>query len=295
SVWALAPSLELKEVIARILDTAVQTGECARYPAPVLDVYEAVLAADSEKVRDKDMRFRRALLDVFNDQSKLTSQEDGFEPDERLTLGDLLTFVDALRALGLGSFPAYSRYDLNDDGFASTYHRSSFPLGGFNLDLSDELVRKLDGSGPYAKVTKEIEGIEVVFDEATITDAEVLCYYAYDSIYNGGSLSDKDRVERTVAMLPVLRDCGLGLKSVELKLDKLADGWVQPDPARPIVFKAFGKFLPPRSSSIPTSPFILNAEDTYNVPSPSGGIPANYGNRASTVEVSDGRLVLTAI
>src|SRR5207253_448149 len=64
----------------------------------------------------------------------------------------------------------YSRFDLNGDG----------STGGAGKDRFD-----LDMDGAYGTASATIEGVPVSYDETGVTDDDVLCYYAYSSLYRG--------------------------------------------------------------------------------------------------------------
>lgn len=154
-VWALEPSLSAQEVLALLLATArelplTQTAGFAcrpEVPQPVIDAYDAVLAAGGE-------RTRRALLDISGD-----GRFDHADIAAFLTAFD--TFEGALN---------YSRFDLNGSG----------QTGGTATERFD-----LTMDGSYGIVTQDIEGQPVSFDESALRDIEILCYYAYSPLYQG--------------------------------------------------------------------------------------------------------------
>ena len=69
----------------------------------------------------------------------------------------------------------YSRFDLNGDGFT----------GGILISAFDLDVNGLDDAGHARINTVEelVEGFDVGFNEAALSDIQVLCYYAYSSAY----------------------------------------------------------------------------------------------------------------
>jgi len=114
---------------------------------PVIDAFDAILAAGSADVR-------RAILDVTG--SGAFTEHD---------LARILQEFDARD----GALD-YSRYDLNGSGHT----------GGMGEERFD-----LDMSGSYGTVTQTAEGVTLTFDETRVTDIDVLCYYAFDDLYTG--------------------------------------------------------------------------------------------------------------
>lgn len=160
-MWAVNPSLEVGEVKSYIEDTArdlpgtMEPGSCrSQTPAPVIDAYDAVLAAGGGDAR-------KALLDVTKDNR--------FDED------DIEVFLDEWNERD-GQLD-YSRYDLNGTG----------QTGG---DATDRFDLSQDIS--FGTVTQTIEGETVEFDESALTDEDVLCYYAYSDLYGGDAQARAD-------------------------------------------------------------------------------------------------------
>ena len=65
--------------------------------------------------------------------------------------------------------PDYSRHDLNGDGFTGGSRAA-----GFDLDPTGS---EQFGARSLGQVTAEVGGEERSFDEAFVTDADVLCFY----------------------------------------------------------------------------------------------------------------------
>ena len=96
----------------------------------------------------------------------------------------------------------YSRYDLNGDGRTGGAH--------------DVAVRsRRQRAAGVDERDAGIEGVSVTFDETRLTDLQILCYYAYSSLYAG----DHDAralalgnscVPPTVAVISGDRDAGAG-------------------------------------------------------------------------------------
>jgi hypothetical protein len=162
-VLSLRRDLSVAQLKSLLINTGRAVPGCTT--PKVVDAYAAVLAAD----RSNDLAVRRAILDVTN--SNGDPQGDGAftANDVGVLLGEFESDAGAVD---------YSRYDLNGDGMTGGDGRSRV-----DLDLSNppdtRLTRTLGSQGP------------VEFDEAGVTDLEVLCFYAYSPLYTG-STGDRD-------------------------------------------------------------------------------------------------------
>ena len=161
-IWSLDTSLTSQNVMSVLTDTArdlpdtttAGNGRCnAVAPQPVIDAFDAVLAAGGDEART-------ALLNISGGLSTF----DEF---------DLTFFLN-----GLPGTPTldYGRLDLNGDGVTD---------GALTSTNTDRL--NLNNDGTFGTLTKNIGGQNVQFDEAALTDMDIMCYYAYDSLYTGSS------------------------------------------------------------------------------------------------------------
>lgn len=169
-LWALKPTLTVPELKAILMTTARPVPTSSDIichptvtPARIIDAYAAVLALDSPAALTSNnpslAPIRRAILDLTNDGS--------------FTEADLTVWVDKL--ITNVSTPAlldYSRHDLNGDGYTG----GSTPAA-FDLDLNQSIA--------LAEIPKTIENEVVTFNEKMLTDIQILCYYAYSSLYQG--------------------------------------------------------------------------------------------------------------
>jgi hypothetical protein len=137
-----------------ILNTADSTGAVS-----FIDAYAAVLALDRP---GRPARVRRALVDA--------------NADGVFDHLDLRLFADAYRlddpnAPTIPSTRDYSRFDLNGDDYTG-----GILIAPFDLD-----VRGLDANGlpSIEAVDATIEGYPISFNEAALSDLQILCYYAY--------------------------------------------------------------------------------------------------------------------
>jgi hypothetical protein len=151
-----------------LMDILVETAEDLRDGgAPVIDAYAATLALDAGVDAPSQAPIRMQILDAA---------DFPLPGNEKFDEADIQRFIlEGNTSLGTAD---YSRFDLNGDG-----RRSGA------VDRVD-----LNASGTYTTGVKQtIEGISVPFDENSVTDLEVLCYYAYSGLYKGNE-SERTRL-----------------------------------------------------------------------------------------------------
>jgi hypothetical protein len=190
---AIDPTLSPQDIKKILLDTAqtVPTNggvDCSDWgsPAPAIDAYAAVLALDNASALTGSSRtdapVRNAILDIA-DGSGLLGKNGQFDEF------DLMYFTKEIDAGTEESrnheeVARYSRSDLNGDGYNGG--REGFKQK-FNLDI--------DYPPTFTTVKQTIEGQEVEFDENSVTDNDILCYYAYSNLYTGDATTRKDLME----------------------------------------------------------------------------------------------------
>ena len=180
TVWALRPSLSPAQLAAILRATArpvVDTGgdpRCGDAPAaPALDAYAATLAADGAA----NSPARDAILDADGDgdfdEQDLEDFRDGFIA----SAGDGVVDLD------------YGRFDLNGDGYT-----------GGGRDRFD-----LDASSPPAWTfsrRREVLGLEVLHDEESVRDLDILCHEAHGPLYTG-DVAARDTMAEQYCVPPV--------------------------------------------------------------------------------------------
>ena len=171
-VWALDPSLSNTGVVDVLKTTARSpagdTG-CSIAPSQVVDAYAAVLAADRGFLQSPA---RRAILDAADGSGSPGSNGQFDEKDVELFLS---RFGSAAGAVD------YSRFDLNGDGRTGGTTRETF-----DLDINRPVI--------LGNVNQSIEGSTIAFNEERITDLDVLCYYAYSSIFTPVDPAERGRL-----------------------------------------------------------------------------------------------------
>lgn len=169
-LWNLSPALLAQPASATASLLKQSSAHVASSPTvPVLDAYAAALRLDDVPgccagALRTPTRF--GLLDVNGD-----GVFDAL---------DLQKFVDAygLADPNTPTIPTardYSRFDLNGDGFTG-----GIPIAAFDLD-----VNGLDSGGQplINSADATIEGYELSFNEAALSDLQILCFYAYSPVY----------------------------------------------------------------------------------------------------------------
>jgi hypothetical protein len=146
---------------------------------PVIDAYATILSLDQTAAPSAATApVRLAILDRNN---------DGF-----FTEADLERYVarllDANGDPVSPSAPDYSEYDLNGDGFTGGDRLERFDL---DRDTSTQFAANVYD----VNVTQDIEGGSVLYDEHSLKDLDILCYYAYSPLYTGN-------VDRRKQLLP---------------------------------------------------------------------------------------------
>ena len=170
-LWAIEPSFTPQQIIDILVNTA-DSSDCGGInPRPVIDAYGAVLALDSGY---SDIQVRRAILDIVNGTG--TQGGDGIFNEK-----DVEVFLNTFDAAN--GDKDYSRFDLNGDGKTGGTEKRPFNL---NMDYPPT----------FQSVTQDVEGQPISFDENSLTDLDVLCYYAYSPLYTGDSNQRKDLLEK---------------------------------------------------------------------------------------------------
>jgi len=158
-LWNLSPTRTPEEIRTILHDAYVFSSNPG-----ILDAYLAVLALDRSM---DDPRVRMALLDVA-DGSGNPGTNGAFDDH------DLRLFLDQFDAHAprRGVDPDHSRYDLNGDGYTG-----AVGFEPFDLDVNETPI--------FSTVSQDIEGRPTSFDETSLDDRQILCYYAYSSLYTG--------------------------------------------------------------------------------------------------------------
>lgn len=184
-IRSLDPTKSPSDILQIINDAAFNSSGL------IVNAYLAVQFIDETL---NDPKIRKELLDVAGG-TPLSPPNGVFDEV------DIEAFLDVFESNELSPAPPadYSRYDLNGDGWSGTDK-----VGPFDLDVA--LPHELEF------FFKTIEGQNISFDENSVTDRDVLCYYAYSNLYSG---DEEERKE-------LLADC-LGLMDVTFDFDGRLD------------------------------------------------------------------------
>ena len=171
-LWSIAPDLTPQQLKAAMVENAqaVIASEQNCVSAPRIDAYKALLSLDQAGVPSpSDYPVRFTLLDLNADGSFTETDLQAWAPK-----------VDPARA---ATARDWSRHDLNGDGFTGGTGTKAF-----DLDRSSGSQRAgttaLGPSTPFPATGRTL-------DENAVTDADVLCYYAYSALYTGNTLQRK--------------------------------------------------------------------------------------------------------
>lgn len=176
-IWNLKPDMSVSQLRSHLLDGYVQA---ALIPG-ILDAYNLTLRVDSD-IDVVNAPVRRTLLDVTG--PGIDTPPNGVFDEE--DLAQFLTLFQSFEVQREGVPPAdwdlasdYSRYDLNGNGITHEFgDGEAMYEGPFDLDANRTLT---------PNVEQLIEGQTLPFDEQTLTDLDVLCFYAYSDLYVGDS------------------------------------------------------------------------------------------------------------
>lgn len=180
-------------------------------PAPTIDAYTALLSVDAT-TSDPTMEgwpVRFGLMDVNNDKK--------FDKE------DLVKFYNAyFTGSGVPREPVrnFGRYDLNGDEWTTVtplVDDSIVTTMPFDLDRTGSIQFSL--SNYTDDVTQIINNETVSYNELTVTDKDILCYYAYSTLYTG---------DTTVRDNLLLTTCGSNYTKIDSSgnnLPKTATDW----------------------------------------------------------------------
>ncbi|NNF06438.1 MAG: S8 family serine peptidase, partial [Candidatus Eisenbacteria bacterium] len=142
----------------------------------MIDAYTAVLALDPPQSQwfqnAATPRARMAVLDVAGD-SDAPGENGIFDDHDIRVLLDQFTFYEAERAVPGNELDFdFAPYDLNGDGWT----------GGESVSPLD-----LDANRSFGDAALEAGGFTVIKNEKSLTDLDILCYYAYSTLYMGST------------------------------------------------------------------------------------------------------------
>jgi hypothetical protein len=207
-LWSLSPSF-IASQIRSIVQFAARPGVAAADPgcdaaasSIVVDAYDAILAADRFSTGvASDAPARLAIFDVADGTGSPADADGTPAGNGEFDEYDIELFKQAFAASSGGV--DFSRFDLNGDGRTGTAVRNPF-------DLDSDFFKDI--------LTQNIEGETVSFDESGLTDMDLLCYYAYSSLFTGDTTLREGQIGNA---------CNL---PITIKADGTGIGWYITDP-----------------------------------------------------------------
>jgi subtilisin family serine protease len=185
---ALTPQ-RIKSILQSTADSVpTSVSGCSNWPTPAkaINAYAAVLALDDKSALDgnrTDAPVRNAILDIVAGDPNVLGSNDKFDENDLAYFIEQFNVGSEEKRNGTDNVK-YSRADLNGDGYdggSDGYKKK------FNLDINYPPT--------YTTVKQTIEGEEVEFNEASLTDSDILCYYAYSDLYTGSENQRKTLME----------------------------------------------------------------------------------------------------
>ncbi len=174
-LWLLSPDLRnmpVQTTLQAILQNARNTPQAAA----VIDAYATVLSLDpAGSLCTSNPCIRLALLDVtgdgrFDENDLILFLQHYFLLDAQSNLTDTQVAP---------SSRDYGRFDLNGDGFTGGSDKKE----RFDLDRMNST--QYGHTDYFSPATQQIEDQMQTYDKSAVTDLDILCYYAYSSLYTG--------------------------------------------------------------------------------------------------------------
>ena len=163
-LWSIAPDLTPQQIVSAMRQNPQSPSPCSRPVAPLLDAYKAVLSLDQPgPPTPGGDPVRLAILDLNGDR--------------RFTEADLRAWIPTINPTRATPKRDWSREDLNGDGFTGGHG-----TGGFDLSRTGS-----QRAGATSLTTVPLSPVQRILDESRVTDADVLCYYAYSPLYSGSA------------------------------------------------------------------------------------------------------------
>jgi hypothetical protein len=199
-LWTIAPDLSA-HAVRRAIEANSEVTLFGCQDAPAADAYAATLSLDHPgELTPTGSPVRFAILDQNH--------------DGRFDQADVSAFADHIFASPAPTDRDWSRFDLNGDGFTGGDKTAPFDLDttGSTRALSPTL-------STVTEAVHDTNGnpVQEQFDEHKVTDAEILCYYAYSSLYTPAAQDDqRDKILGNHCAPVQVLDCA---NSVSLSAD----------------------------------------------------------------------------
>lgn len=260
-LWLLSPELRLQPV-ATTVQSIIDNRDLA---TDLIDAYRTILALEAgEGLTPRGSPVRHAILNVAGDQNPALGRFDE---------ADLAAFVAALRPAGGDAEPTaadYGRFDLNGDGYTGGTRTAPFDL--------DPASSPRFGRAVLGNATTSAAGL--AYDERAVTDAQILCYYAYSPLYAG-----TDPVARDAALAGICGPVSVEIQPQEATVAPGATVQFQAT-VRGTTNDAVTWSLPSGGGTLSASGLFTagNASGTYLVRATSVADPGAFGNATVVIE-----------
>lgn len=166
-LWLLSPELRNNRSSAEAIAAVRENARDLPF-GRFLDAYAAVLSLDAADVpTPATAPIRTALLDADGNGSFSENDLDMF----------VARYFDAADVPVQPARRDYSQFDLNGDGYTGGSR-----VDRFDLDRTGSIQF---GRSVYATAQFEVGGERVTLDERSVTDLQIVCYYAYSPLYSG--------------------------------------------------------------------------------------------------------------
>lgn len=174
-LWTLAPDLRAQDIRnALIANAGPPAAGCDSLAAPIADAYAATLSLDqATMISPATAPIRLAILDRDDDGD--------FDED------DLTKWADVLDPPGPVTARTFGRGDANGDGFVGGNGTRAFDLDRIGSTRAGATDVSTD-------VSQTVEGAEMSFDETALTDAQIVCYYAYSTLFTASSPDNREEL-----------------------------------------------------------------------------------------------------
>jgi hypothetical protein len=249
----LEPAFPLSDVTDRVLTSRFVEDNCIG-ARPVIDAYAALLSLDRDLA---NAPVRTAILRAAVTAPITSNEKPGFT--------DAVQFLRAFFPTAYGlpaadvSLPAFSRFDLNGDGYVGDTR-----TGRFDLTLAQQASPFMPG---VVKTFPNSLVLATPLNEAQLSDFQIFCHYINSPLFNESHLSQVNQELADISTkLQPPRRVSCAEPAVKLEVNTTAPGW-------------FGL---PASIAMPRAGFVATNPISFSI----NGSPQNtcgFGERGGPV------------
>lgn len=228
---------------------------------PLLDAYATIVSLDKLNVAlgGPSRTIRKGMVDINGDGN--------FDHLDLLKFEEGYKLKDPNRPT-IPTARDYSRFDLNGDGYTG-----GIVTQQFDLDAS---------GGAPTEVSQTIEGVEINFVEAAVSDIQILCFYAYSDLYAASTKNHDEAITERANILG--RDHCLGIRiSAQLPAQITTAGTLSTKVENP---NANGQFTPVANALVNFTPTCATVNPTSGRTDAGGNIQTTVTPNAGCTNVS---------